>query len=376
MRIGIEAQRLFRRKKHGMDIVALELIRNLQQIDHKNQYFIFVKPDEDDGVIRETANFHIVKIKGGPYPYWEQILLPGEARKYNLDLLHCTSNTAPLGVDVPLVVTLHDIIFLEQWNFTKGTPYQIIGNLYRRWNIPRMVKKAKALITVSEYEKANIEKHFGFADTVTAIHNGVGTHFDQVADKETLARVRRKYHLPERYILFPGSTDPRKNIVGVLKAMSVLRNRDKLDFKLQMLDVDTTFLRKAAVRAGDPGITDWVSISGYVPEDDLPAIYTMADMFLFPSLREGFGIPVLEAMKSAVPVITSNCSSLPEVAGDAAILVDPRKPAQIADAILTIRNDDVLRSDLIRRGLNRARTFSWAIMAEKYFKLYQEVISK
>jgi glycosyltransferase involved in cell wall biosynthesis len=374
MRIGIEAQRLFRPKKHGMDIVALELIRNLQRIDKKNQYFIFVKPDQDDDVVCETANFHIVRIGGGPYPYWEQILLPKEIRKYNLDLLHCTSNTAPLNVHVPLIVTLHDIIFLEQWNFTKGSTYQIAGNLYRRWNVPRMVKKAKQLITVSQNEKTNIDRHFNFTpEKVVAIHNGVGTQFQKISDPAALARVKAKYHLPDRYVFYLGNTDPRKNLHGVLRALSILRKNNRLDFRLQMLDIEHSFLQKAAGEIGDPEVMDYIGLCGYVPEADLPVIYSMAEIFLFPSLREGFGIPILEAMNTQVPVVTSNSSSMPEVAGDAALLIDPKDPEEIATAIDRLRNDVDLRNDLIRRGLKRAQQFSWQGVAERYLQTYHQV---
>ena len=110
MKIAIEAQRIFRKKKHGMDMVALELIKNLQIIDKKNQYYIFVKPDEDNGVLQETANFKVVALEGGSYPTWEQIALPKAAKKYGCDILHCTSNTAPFFTDIPLITILHDII--------------------------------------------------------------------------------------------------------------------------------------------------------------------------------------------------------------------------------------------------------------------------
>ena len=375
MRIGIEAQRLFRRKKHGMDIVALELIRSLQQIDKKNQYFIFVKPDEDVKIIHESANFQIVCINGGPYPYWEQVLLPKEIKKYDLDLLHCTSNTAPLNTNVPLIVTLHDIIYLEQWNFTKGTGYQIIGNLYRRWNVPRMVRKAKKLITVSAYEKGNIDNYFGFTgDKVVAIHNGVGETFQKISDPATLERVKRKYKLPDRYVFYLGNTDPRKNLHGVLKAMSLLKKENQLDFLLQMLDIEPDFLKKSADHIGDPAILDYIGVCGYVPEADLPAIFSMAELFLFPSLREGFGIPVLEAMRAQVPVITSSISSMPEVAGGAALLINPHEPEEIAKAIKLVMNDTTLRNDLVRRGVNRSHEFTWNNMAERYLQVYSQTI--
>ena len=113
MKIGIEGQRIFRKKKHGMDIVALELIRNLQLIDTENEYFIFVKPDEDNTILTETPNFKIIELKGGFYPIWEQIALPRAAKKYGCEILHCTSNTAPIFSTIPLVTILHDIIYME-----------------------------------------------------------------------------------------------------------------------------------------------------------------------------------------------------------------------------------------------------------------------
>ena len=119
MKIGIEAQRIFRKKKAGMDVVAIQLIRHLQQIDKVNQYYIFVKSDVDDRVIQETSNFRVISIKGGPYPYWLHVLLPKAVKDLDLDVLHCTANTAPIIPSVPLILTLHDIIFFEQWNFIR-----------------------------------------------------------------------------------------------------------------------------------------------------------------------------------------------------------------------------------------------------------------
>ena len=133
MRIGIEAQRLFRKKKHGMDMVALELIRSLQRTDTRNEYFIFIRADKDRQVLTESPNFHIVEIPGGPYPWWEQVLLPRAVKKYKCEILHCTGNTAPLFSPVPLILTLHDIIFLETSlrgiMFGEGSNYQRFGNI-------------------------------------------------------------------------------------------------------------------------------------------------------------------------------------------------------------------------------------------------------
>ena len=150
MKIGIEGQRLFRKKKHGMDMVALELIRNLQLIDTENEYVLFIKPDTDHTAIKETANFKIVETGTGFYPLWEQFALPKAAKKAGCQLLHCTSNTAPVFTSIPLVVTLHDIIYMES-SFLKilkgsGTNYQKFGNAYRRLVVPWIIKKSRKII--------------------------------------------------------------------------------------------------------------------------------------------------------------------------------------------------------------------------------------
>lgn len=375
MKIGIEAQRIFRKKKHGMDIVAVELIRHLQQFDHVNEYVVFVKEDEDPSVIQETKNFKIVSIPGGPYPYWEQVLLPREVEKHQVELLHCTSNTAPLSVKVPLVVTVHDIIYLEKWNFTKGTAYQIVGNLYRRWNVPPVVKKAAKVITVSEFEKKRIREYFStFREKIETVYNGVGDHFSPVTDRSVLESIRKKYTIPENFVFYLGNTDPKKNMVGVMKAMSWLRKNNKLSFQLLMLDIDRDFLKKMAESIGDVDILKHISFCGYVPNRELPAIYSMARLFLYPSLRESFGIPILESMACSVPVVTSNTSSMPEVAGDAALLVDPFNPESIAEGILKVLISDSLRAELIEKGLRRSREFTWRNNAEKTLKLYENVL--
>ena len=226
MKIGIEGQRLFRKKKHGMDMVALELIRNLQEIDHENEYFIFVKPDTDYSALKETGNFKIIPLKGGFYPFWEQFALPRAARKAGCELLHCTSNTAPVNTKIPLVVTLHDIIYMES-SYLKilrgsGTLYQKTGNVYRRLVIPRILKTSRKIITVSNFEKNRIAHYFGITgdNRLTAIYNGVSEHFKPVTDRSELERIRVKYNLPEHFFFFLGNTDPKKNTKGTLKAYS------------------------------------------------------------------------------------------------------------------------------------------------------------
>lgn len=378
MKIAIEGQRLFRTKKHGMDMVALELIRNLQKIDKKNEYIVFVKPDEDK-CLQDTENFKIVELKGGPYPVWEQWALPRAVEKYGCDVLHCTSNTAPMFGKTPLVVILHDIIYLESVSILKkaGTWYQKFGNMYRRWVVPHVVKRSKKVVTVSNYEKERIAKFFGFGkEKLTAIYNGVGEHFKKVTDEAYLKSIKEKYNLPDDFFFFLGNTDPKKNTKGVLQAFADFNTQSSKTYKLVMLDYDKAELKRLLDEIGHPEQFENIFLTGYVPNIEMPAIINQCKLFLYPSLRESFGIPILEGMACGVPVITSNTSSMPEVAGDAACIVDPHKPEEITQAMQRILIDDDYRNELCKKGMERASHFSWKRMAEENLKLYKELTLK
>lgn len=378
MKIGIEGQRLFRKKKHGMDMVALELIKYLQQIDHENEYVVFVKPDEDTSALQESSNFKIVALEGGSYPMWEQKALPKAAYEYGCDLLHCTSNTAPIKSKVPVMITLHDIIYLESISIFKkgGTWYQKFGNLYRRWVVPRVVKSSKKIITVSKFERDRIHDFFGFNkddNRLVAVYNGVSEHFKPVVDPTILKEIREKYSLPVHYFFFLGNTDPKKNTEGVLRAYNDYVKQTKNPASLVMLDYEESALNQLLQDIGAKSLRDKIHLPGYVINTHLPAIYSMADIFLYPSLRESFGIPMLEAMGCGVPVITSNTSSMPEVSGGAAKIIDPYHPKEITQAIIELQKNTELREKLKQDGLRQAAKFTWLAMAKDVKKIYEDV---
>ena len=378
MKVGIEGQRLYRKKKHGMDMVALELIKNLQHIDHQNEYVVFVKPDEDHRCIPVARNFKVVELSGGPYPLWEQVALPRAARAEGCDILHCTSNTGPIWTDIPLITILHDIIYLESISLFKrgGTWYQKVGNMYRRWVVPPVVKKSKRVSTVSNFERERISSFMGINDRLVTVYNGVGSHFGKITDAKVLTDAKNKFRLPDDFLFFLGNTDPKKNTPNVLKAFAEL-NKDRKDkFWLVMLDYDENELRAILNEIGHPKMREWIHLTGYVNNLELPSIINQCKVFLYPSLRESFGIPILEGMACGVPVITSNTSSMPEIAGDAAHIVDPRDSDQITEGITKILTDEIYRNELIQKGQERAKMFSWANMAEQYLKLYQEVYAE
>jgi glycosyltransferase involved in cell wall biosynthesis len=378
MRIAIEAQRIFRKKKHGMDMVALELIRNLQRIDRKNEYVIFVKDDEDDQVIQETGNFRIVRLKGGFYPFWEQMALPRAVAREKCDLLHCTSNTAPVFSPVPVVDILHDIIYLEKSYFRiltdSGTLYQKFGNIYRKIIVPRVIRKCHRILTVSVFEKNRIGEFLGLKEDrkLRAVYNGVGSHFISTSPAET-ERIREKYRLPGKFFFFHGNTDPKKNTQRVLKAFADFRKQRQEDYKLVLTDYRRDDLVKLLAESGDPEMVRHIVLTGYVVNSDLPALYSACSLFLYPSLRESFGIPILEAMACGAPVITSQTSSMPEIAGDAALLIDPYRTDEITEAMIRIVSHPDLASQLRQKGISRSALFSWQSTARQVLEIYNEI---
>ncbi|MBT3423960.1 MAG: glycosyltransferase family 4 protein [Cytophagia bacterium] len=373
MRIGIEGQRLFRKKKHGMDMVALELIRNLQIIDKTNDYFVFIKPDEDDTCLNETENFKIVQVKALSYPIWEQIKLPQVIKRYKLDLMHYTSNTAPIFTRVPFVLTLHDIIFLEKKSVChKGfNLYQRFGNFYRKKVVPIIVKKALIITTVSSYELAVISQYFDKQKhKLEFIYNGVSEHFEKITSDPKIEGVRAKYNLAEKFIFAFGNTDPKKNTPGIIEAYGKYCKLVDNPIPLLLLDLDKNDLLSILKRINNIELLDHIQLTGYISNADLPIIYSLSEFFLFPSLRESFGIPLLEAMRCETAVISSNSSALREIAGDAAILVDPTSVEEIANAILDLSKNPELRTSLIQKGIKNSKKYSWQAMAIEFQKLY------
>lgn len=371
MKIGIEAQRLFRTDKHGMEIVTQELIRHLQLLDTENEYVLFIKQDQG-ATIRETENFRIHYL-GGSYPVWEQFRLPKAAKSEKIDFLHCTSNTGPLYLKVPVMLTLHDIIYLEQVEFT-GSPYQNFGNLYRRAVVPGLLKHCRYILTVSEYEKQVIQERLpSVADRVHVVYNGVNPAFQVIKDNRALDYVRNKYKLPTRFLLAFGNTAPKKNTGRLLLAYAEAFKTDASLPALVLTDYTQEMMFTVLQGPLLKQVRKQVFVLGHVPHTDIPALYNLAEIFIYPSLRESFGMPVLEAMACGIPVITSSTSSMPEVAGGAAELIDPFNTDSIAGAILKLMASSQLRNERILMGLKRSSTFSWKNTAASVLSFYEKM---
>ena len=370
MRIGIEAQRIFRKNKHGMDFVVLQEIKELQKMDTPHEYFVFVKPGVDR-CIESSEHVHIIEVNCPSYPLWEQWALPRAARKAGVDILHCTSNTAPIWCDIPLVLTLHDIIFLEPRDKKNKSLYQNLGYFYRRWNVPRILKKCRRIITVSDFELGNIKQKLQLPDSqLKMIYNGYNEWFRPIeSDKQQY----RKYIADAGYFFFLGNTDPKKNTERTLVAYAKYLELSEVRRPLLMADLDQEYLNGIIERNGIEAIRDHIVIPGYIINSDLPYIYNNAFAFLYTSLRESFGIPLLEAMACGTPVITSNKSSMPEIAGHDAILINPESSDEIALKMLQLERDTDFYQRQKAVGLERAKLFSWRKTTENLLRLYEEV---
>lgn len=373
LRIGIEVQRLFRKKKHGMEVVALELIRELQQIDTNNEYIIYVREDVDKCVV-ETANFKIRELPAKSYFTWEQITLPAAVKEDNLDFLHSTCNTSALRLSVPLILTLHDVIYLEKTDF-KGTAYQNFGNIYRKLVVPRVVKMSKLIITVSNFERGVILNRLNLPEqAVKVIYNAVSSKFTTAFDFALLEKFRISYSLPISFILFLGNTAPKKNTVNVVKAYVDYKRQTPDGLPLVILDYDKSLVYELLNKLNAADLAQSFLFPGYIPSEEMPLLYNNCTLFLYPSLRESFGLPILEAMACGVPVITSRTSSMPEVADDAALFVNPFNTEDITDKMVNLLSDPNLMLQMRERGLKRAAQFTWRSVAEQILSVYNTLL--
>lgn len=371
MKIAIEAQRIFRRDKHGMDFVILETLKELQKQDDGNIYYVFVAPGEDR-CLDESDNLHIIELRCPTYPLWEQVALPLAVRQHKVDLLHCTSNTAPLWCSVPLVLTLHDIIYLEPRQHRSPSFYQELGWYYRKWVVPRILKKCKKIITVSHFECHRIREALHLPNKqITAVYNGYNLHFSP--HNNLNHKIIDKYINQEGFIFFLGNTDPKKNAARTLKAYALYLSTSNVKRPLLIADLKEEYIDAILQQENITEIKKHLFYPGYIANQDLATLYNAAFAFLYPSLRESFGIPMLEAMACGTPIIAGNTSAMPEVAGKEAILVDPNIPQDIANAILQLENDADFYQQQVTYGLERVKHFSWKKTADEYVKIYKGI---
>jgi glycosyltransferase involved in cell wall biosynthesis len=380
MRIGINALGLRPGQVGGVEVYLRNLVANLGRIDPDNEYLVFVDR-HSQSVFGSGLLPNVRQVVIAPSPpvspvvralrYWGWLPSPlaDQLKGSGVDVIHYPDSIInPLGVALPCVLTFHDI---QHEYFPRH--FSLKTRLLRKLTYGPSARKARQIITNSQFTRDTLVEKFGVpTGKITPIHWGVDAAFRPDVSPTEVQRVRQKYHLPQVFAFYPANTWPHKNHSRLVQAISLLQRKYRSDCELVLCGQfgwghDALL---AALKAYD--LQRDVLILGYVPTEDLPALYRVASLLAYPSLFEGFGFPLVEAMSCGCPIVCSNATSLPELAGDAAVLVNPYDVEGLADAIWRVLNHTDLRTDLAARGLARASHFSWEKAARQTMQVYRQ----
>ena len=367
--IGIDARKI---QDFGIGTYVRNLIRSLAAIDSENRYVLLAKPEDKAGLQDLPENFQVALESSPVYSVRELFALSWHLYRRKLDLYHSTHYVLPAWVNSKVVVTIHDIIHLLYPEFLPSN----FAFLYAQRMIRRSLTRGDRIISVSQSTKNDLRQHFDVdGGKIEVIHNGVDDSFRQRLAPEDLQRWLRDLGIPQPYLLFVGNpAKPHKNLDTVVQAYARARRMAQFDAPLICVGSRQGSEFKIRARAEYLGIGDKVRLLGHVAQEALPAIYQGATLFLYPTLYEGFGLPVIEAMASGVAVITSNTSALKEISEGFALLVDPLDLDGIAKAIASLMGSPERRAAFAERGIRRAEDFRWDEMARKTLDIYMSVI--
>jgi glycosyltransferase involved in cell wall biosynthesis len=367
VRIGIDARKLH---DFGIGTYIRNLLRHLARLDSQTEFVILCRPEDRNTLAAVGENFRPVPETSGNYSIAEQIKIPWALKREGVTLFHAPHYVLPPLVRCASVVTIHDCIHLM---FPEYLPNRMAFT-YAKWSISHASKCATRVMTVSESSKRDILR---FVDTepdkIDVIYNAYDERFAIEPLEDHVVRVRERYQLHDEFVLYAGNVKPHKNLERLIEAFHLVRARglDRLKLVLTGDEISKYTALRRAVHQHQ--LHKYVRFLGFVPEETLAVMYRLAGVFVFPSLYEGFGLPPLEAMASGTPVVTSNVSSMPEVAGDAAVLVDPYDPRAIADGIYSVLTDEKLRREMVHKGIARAGQFSWEQSVRRVRQIYGEV---
>ncbi len=366
MLIGIDASRAAYAQRTGTENYSLFLIRALLELDQENHYRLYFSYPPAANLFPAETN---VQLRTIPFPrLWTHIRLSWEMISRSPDVLFVPAHVLPLLHPRRSVVTVHDLGYLHY-----PQAHTRWARWYLQWSTSYNVRAAAHIIADSEVTQRDlIERCQARADKVTVVYPGYDPHFAPVRDAARLAAVQKRYGIPGAYILYVGTLQPRKNLGRLLDAYATLISQGR-DVHLVIAGKKGWLHEPLFAQVRQLGLEGWVHFTGYVPQEDLPALISAARVFVLPSLYEGFGFPVLEAMACGTPVVCSNVSSLPEVAGDAAILVSPHDTAQLVQAVSRVLDDNELRHELTQKGLRQVTHFRWERCAQETLRILQGV---
>ena len=360
MKIAIDTQTTLGQKS-GFGFYVKNLVEALSKVDPQDEY-ILVYP-------KTVASRHEKDFSTPGRFLWDQFTFPRRARKEKVDLLHQPCFSAPLLYPGKVIVTCHDLISIF---FPENLP--LASRLfYSKWE-PFSYRKASRIIAISEHTKKDLMAFLKIpAEKIRVIPLAASRDFRPIKSKKMLKKVQKKYHTGANYLLDVGTLEPRKNLPFLVRAFA-LAVREGADINLVITGKKGWYYEGLFTLVDDLNLRDKVIFTGYVAEKDLPALYSGAQAFVFPSLYEGFGLPPLEAMACGVPVICSSTSSLPEVVGSAGLLIPPKDERIWAKNMIKILKDRGLAQTLSRMGIRQAKKFSWEETARKTIAVYKEVL--
>ena len=370
MRIAIDARKLH---DFGIGTYIRNVLLGLAALDQTTEYVVLCRPADVEATSHLGANFRPVPETARPYSIGEQIRIPLSLVRERAHLFHEPHYVLPSATRCRSVVTIHDCIHLMFPQYLPGP----MAHLYARAMMWSAVNRSDRILTVSEASKRDILHFFDIPpDKVAVIYNAIDQRFLGPPDLERMDLIRQRYQLDHPFLLYVGNIKPHKNVERLIDAFGTVRSKGLNDLRLVIIGDELSkypALRQAVHRHR---LDKYVRFLGFQPYDTLAGFYRLARAFVFPSLYEGFGLPPLEAMACGTPVVTSNVSSLPEIAADAALLVDPYDRLSIADAIYRAVTDEPLRQELSNRGLARARQFSWTQSVAAIHRIYMDVLER
>ncbi len=373
MRIAIDATSV-PRQRAGAGTYIYNLVQALAQVDRENTYFVFAKRETFDGRSLQRDGFRLVPVRLSSRlarMLWEQAMLPLQLSRLGVDVLHSPHYTTPLAsAGWRRVITFHDVTF-----FLLPRRYPVLRRLYFQGASRAGARLADLAIAVSETVKGDVVRHLGLpAESVRAVPLAPAPGFHPLEDSARMEAVRERYGLPPSFILNVGTLEPGKNQATLVRAFHRLKQQG-VEQGLVIAGQKGWMYEKLFRLVDGLGLRDEVRFVGHLPEDDLAAVYNMADLFVFPSLYEGFGLPPLEAMACGLPVVASRAPALVEVLDGAALLVDACDVSALAETSAKALRDKRLRSRLRKQGLERASRFSWQRTARGTVTAYEAALS-
>lgn len=366
MRIAFDLRRI---KNPGIGRYMQCLVEAVLAEESEHEFLLVLAPDAQQMISSDGRAAQKLLCAVKYYSIREQTELPRILRAHKIDLLHSPHFMLPLLSPCPAVVTIHDVIYLA----CKDDLLSWIGRIYYRGMIMASSRRARRIITISEFSKADIVRYLNInPEKIEVIYPSISPVFRPIRDKSQIKNVLAKYGITDEYILYAGIYKPRKNHAGLLNAFQRLRAKG---VNTQLVIAGPTEEGQTMIKklARELGVAEQVVFTGAVDDIELAALYSAARVYACPSLYEGFGFTVLEAMACGAPVVCSPETALPEVAGNAAIYADPRDPEKFAEALARVFLDEGLRGDLIAQGLKNCERFSWKRAAAQTLAIYQSV---